>query len=453
MFWNKNKKTKEKQTNYNKKVIIIGGGLSGLISGIHCLLKGMNVTIIEKNNQFGGKLSIPKHENYPYIIYNKTKFKELLDELNIKINIDNDYKIDNLNYDYNEFIDFLNENSIDDDKIITDFSTELLHLINNKKANKKYEKISIKDYVMDINSKVIKKKILSLLPNDLSMSVLLKYLSLYFKGEFCLYEKQILNAIKEKYFELGGKYLLNKEVRKINFYKKNIIQNVILDDNITIEGDYFICAIDPYYTLNNLLNNKFNHIISIVYKDYLNIKMNYKISFLFAINKPFEYNNISVFVDELKVNSSKVDYITFKKSLDDKYIYCDVYQKYDDYEYLKIFINKGNLFQEAYKKTIKEIINVFNNNFEGYKITYKDSITSLDIQKHYNSFNGTFSGFYETPNNYKVIGECNIKNLKNLFLCSPNLLYEGGIVNSIIIGKQCVKKIEEEIKNEEEKEI
>ena len=74
MFLIKNKKTQEKIINYNKKIVIIGGGLSGLISGIHCLLKGMSVTIIEKNSQFGGKLNIPKHENYPYIVYNKTKF-------------------------------------------------------------------------------------------------------------------------------------------------------------------------------------------------------------------------------------------------------------------------------------------------------------------------------------------------------------------------------------------
>ena len=38
--------------------IIIGGGLAGLISGIHCLLKGMDVTIIEKSDQFGGKLNL-----------------------------------------------------------------------------------------------------------------------------------------------------------------------------------------------------------------------------------------------------------------------------------------------------------------------------------------------------------------------------------------------------------
>ena len=294
MFGNKNKKTQEKQINYSKKVIIIGGGLSGLISGIHCLLKGMNVTIIEKNSQFGGKLSIPKHENYPYIIYDKTKFKELLDELNIKISIDNNYKIDNLDYDYNEFIDFLNSNSIDDNKIIKDFSNELLRLINNKKANKKYEKISIKDYIEDINSKAIKEKILSLLPNYLSMNVLLKYLSLYFRGEFCLYEKQILSEIKAKYLELGGKYLFNKEAKNINFYKKNIVKSVVLDDNTIIEGDYFISAIDPHYILNNLLNNKFNHVLSILYNDYLKTKMNYKISFLFAINKPFSYSTLIV---------------------------------------------------------------------------------------------------------------------------------------------------------------
>lgn len=454
MFWKKNKETNNNNiTKINKKIIIIGGGLSGLISGIHCLLKGMDVTLIEKNSQLGGKLAIPKHEDYPYLIYNKTKFTDLLNEINISITLNNHLILDNITSNYNDFIKFLYDNSIDDDNTINQFCDELLRQINNKKPNNKYEKISIKDYVLSFNSETIKNKLLSLLPNDLSVSVLYKYLSLYLKGEIALYDSSITNKIINKYTELGGKYLLNKEVEKFTFDKKNIVSNVILKDNSIIEGDYFISAIDPNYTLSVLLNNKFTYVLNLLYKDYMNYKMDYRISFLFAINKPFEYNNISVLSNELKVNSSKVDYITFKKSQNNKYIYCEIYQNYDDYDYLKIIIDKGSLYQEAKKKLIKEIIDIFNNNFKDYKITYKDIVTLLDVNKNYNSFRGTYNAFLETPKNSKINGTCNIKNLKNVFLCSPVLLYTGGITNSLLIGKQSVKILEEAIKNEKEEEI
>ena len=68
MFWFK--KNTDIDVKYDKKVIIIGGGLSGLISGIHCLLKGMDVTIIEKRE--GRYKSDPNEKEYTFEIEAET---------------------------------------------------------------------------------------------------------------------------------------------------------------------------------------------------------------------------------------------------------------------------------------------------------------------------------------------------------------------------------------------
>ena len=105
MFWFK--KNTDIDVKYDKKVIIIGGGLSGLISGIHCLLKGMDVTIIEKSDQYGGKLNLFDYDNYPFIIYEKTKYYNLLNEMGINIDKETKYKSANLEEKFDDFVKIL----------------------------------------------------------------------------------------------------------------------------------------------------------------------------------------------------------------------------------------------------------------------------------------------------------------------------------------------------------
>lgn len=49
-----------------KKIIIIGGGLGGLTSAILLARKGFEVTILEKNNQVGGRLGIIKGKGFTF---------------------------------------------------------------------------------------------------------------------------------------------------------------------------------------------------------------------------------------------------------------------------------------------------------------------------------------------------------------------------------------------------
>ena len=45
-----------------KDVIIVGGGIGGLCSGIYLLHKGFNVTIVEQKEKLGGKINIIEEE-------------------------------------------------------------------------------------------------------------------------------------------------------------------------------------------------------------------------------------------------------------------------------------------------------------------------------------------------------------------------------------------------------
>ncbi len=451
MFWFK--KNTDIDVKYDKKVIIIGGGLSGLISGIHCLSKGMDVTIIEKSDQYGGKLNLFDYDNYPFIIYEKTKYYNLLNEMGINIDKETKYKSANLEEKFDDFVDFLYDNAVNDEKEIGVFLKQIKQKMNYKNIDKYYNTISIKNYLQEFNSKVIKNKLSILIPCNLTVNCLIEFIAKYYKDEIIVLNTRNLADIKYKYRYLGGKYLFRKEVKKINFDKKNHAESVLLDDESVIDADYIISSIDPKLTISSLLKNRFSHIIDHLYGDYINKQIDTRLILMFAINKEFEYNNINVLIDELRINTTIVNYITFRKSTDNNYIFCEINQNYNDYDFLKVLINKDKIYQDNIKKIINEVINIFNNNFRGYKIRFEKIITSLDVEKEFNCYRGMFSGFLETETNKKIYCSCKIKHLNNVFLCSPVLLFDGGIVNSLIIGKHCVKEIEEEIKYEKKEKV
>ena len=65
----------------------------------------------------------------------------------------------------------------------------------------------------------------------------------------------MVQRIKSRFLELGGELILNTEVKKLLTKNSHVI--AVKTDKKDIRASYFISAIDPQYTLNNLLNSKY----------------------------------------------------------------------------------------------------------------------------------------------------------------------------------------------------
>ena len=50
----------------DEHVIVVGGGIGGLCSGIYLLNKGFQVTIVEKNETLGGKINIINDKDFKF---------------------------------------------------------------------------------------------------------------------------------------------------------------------------------------------------------------------------------------------------------------------------------------------------------------------------------------------------------------------------------------------------
>lgn len=453
----------KKNINENKKdIVIIGGGLSGLYTGIKLLLKGYNVTIIEKNNNLGGKL-VYYNQYYPYIINNEKLFLKLLNDIDIVIFEDLFININNIVVIYNNekivipsklepFHILLNSYCNDESSNIKEYKKisnfiMLIKQIKKGNVNKKYQAISIEDYVLTFDNINIRNILNNILPSNYSLISLLNYLNDYFNNELKVLNFNLIKQLEEKYRILNGKILLGKNVSNISFKNNNNIEHLILDDLTVVKGDYFISTIDPYYLFKHILNNRYQERkFNLRYENGNMYKTDNKIIISFNIDKPFIDDMISVNFNQLTINTTSVSTIYFYKSINKNMIYCEIIQNKNDYEMYKIIYNNKKMMLEINKKIIYIVINEFQKHYPEYALTINNILTPIDINLQFNSFNGAIKGFIPSLTN--IIVDEEIKGLKNIFNYSSWLSSTGGIINAMLVSKECVNRLEKRIKNE-----
>ena len=288
-----------------KDVIIVGGGIGGLCSGIYLLHKGFNVTIVEQKEKLGGKINIIEEEGFKFdlsasILMTPKIYTDVFEDVgkNYKdyfeiINLDPLYKV--FSYDkksllvygdnnkiINEFEKFEKGLSLDFMKFLSK-SYEKYYLIKNDFLDKPM--INLKE-LLNLNSikSLIKIKPLSTTSNYLNKiiknEIIINYLIFssmyigvdpyknsnihtlipaishlnglgYIKGGMYKY----IESLEKLFKELGGKVLNNTKVDKV-LIENNKIRGIKYKDN-TLRSDIVICNNDYTYTVKNLIDKKY----------------------------------------------------------------------------------------------------------------------------------------------------------------------------------------------------
>lgn len=473
-------------TNYKPKVVIIGSGISGYASAIICLKQGYEVTIIEKNNYMGGKNGqLNKH---PLLYYYPKKVlidNQIFEELNVKpqfiisdiafIYKTNDHSLciyTDITKLFNELLNY----SINDEKNIIElinlikqgqlyyinslkpqdffrffeYSKEKRKHIMTDKINSKYHKMSIKEYFSKFNSVLIRRAFSCILPEYCSMSSLIFYLGLMTCDRLKYVNCDLIEELNHEFNRLGGKLLLGKNAKKLDFDHLNHISNVILDDGEIIEGDYFISSIDPLYTYNNLLKKKYiDRKLNLKINNHYDYYLNRKFIVCFLINESIVANDIFLEVNEFGFNTQRFNYLHLINN--GKYLYCVINQNQNDYDYLKILLNKPAVLKKIYNEIIDLIITNFKKHFPKIRISYVDIVTPFDIENEFNCYGGYTSGFFDVPSGSNIVCDLTVPSINNLFLCSSNLSQNGGIFNGFVNGKFSALTLIRTVENEKEK--
>lgn len=471
-----------------KKVIIIGGGLSGLTSGIYLLEKGYKVTILEKNSFAGGLcfsyikenslidmcfhwMTGTNKDSNVYKIWNHIdalKGIEIYHPNSFYQIKYNDKKI-TLYRDYNLLSNELLKYALsDNDKNLINELLKAIKDIGMYEANtnnpidfesfevlknnirlllkfRKFVDINLIDYANQFDSEEIK----FLLTNgmvDKNYSVFYFILTL---GNFILgnaslplsSSKTIVENILNRFISLGGEIIYDSLVNKINT-KENKILSVVANE-IEYQADYFISSIDIHYLYENLLK------IDNPYKDKYDVDQKYKtysyISLIFKVNKDLSDEELETIVLDKdnpyclfnrEINNVCIRQFSYLKYLNkDNSTTVEIFITTYDKDY-SIFKSMSNDEYKLFKGCIgKYYLDYLKNYYKTENIKLLDIITPISLNRYFNSYKGTFMTYPLGPKMTQYISNHLVKEFSNLVLGGQWLTLPGGTPIAIINGK------------------
>lgn len=485
-----------------KKIVIIGGGISGLSAGIYARQNGFETEIYEKHIITGGECTGWDRKGYHIdnCIHWLTGINKDSDMFKIWKNIGaiNDdtqmiyepyfYGIENNDKEIYLYTDldrsrkeFLEISPIDSDEINkffdnvklaetlfvpTEKAVSDMSIIDFMKIGKKMKKVSVvmknygKDNIEDLANRFKSPIIRDILNsyyshNFMGFTLLLSYAFLSGKtGAIPVGgSKKMVESITEKYLSLGGKLYTGKEVEKIIIDGK-LAKGIRLADNTEIEADYVICALDTNITFSKLLDSKYmEKKMQKTYKDVDGYKVNSAFQTAFGVIGEEETGAPSgsfIFsCDELTIGTKKESKLCLRFYDYDESIYpknkrviqCSFIQYRDDFEYWKK-LNKKDYIEEK-KRLALEIQNRIIKKYPKLKnrLILLDTFTPLTYERYCGAYQGSYMSFFPQKGKKSHNFKNTIKNLDNVILAGQWLSANGGLPIAATSGKFAVQKI------------
>lgn len=488
----------------NKKVVIIGAGISGLTAGIYALDNGFDVEIYEKNPVAGGLCTgwkrdgifidgcahwivgtNPRSDLYP-VWYHIGGVNE-----NIKV-YDNEYfckyHFDNNTFtlysDLDKFYEELYQISPADNKIIKKiikhienyqytrvplskpiemmnifelikFGIKLLPLLTSY-VSSRHE--SLEELGNKFKNKGLKELFTYVLDNPkynchafyYTMGTLSKNDAGTLEGG----SFDLSNRVKEKFISLGGKLFLNSPVKRI-VIEGNKASGIELENGKFIESDYIIAATDIYHTFSKLIGNAY---MSEDYKAMQN-KDAYRLNSTFFLAYKFDKENIKydgteVFkIDDIKIGNSVRNQLRIRFSKD--YFSVMIHADYEESEYIySLSKEEYKTFKNNLAKEVKEkLIKVSDLKDEDFHII--DVATPKTYERYTNANQGSFMTYVSTKHSHGLLNSNHNMKIKNLVFASQWVMAPGGLPIAIMSGKHAAVRLcklnKQKFVNKEEK--
>ena len=440
----------------DEHVIVVGGGIGGLCSGIYLLNKGFQVTIVEKNETLGGKINIINDKDFKFDLTASIVMTPKI-YTDVFTDVDKNYKnyftimplspIYRVFYYDKTYCDFYSENNkmINElEKVFPGSSVEFIEFLS--KSYKKYylsKKKFLDRPMIDINEIINLSSIKSLMEiNPLSNTV--SYLSRIINNEkirnYLIFSTMyigvdpyknsniytLIPAISHMYglwYIKGGLYSYIKALEKLfeemggKILKHITVDKIIIEDNKIIGvqterdvlyGDIVVCNADYPYAISNLIEDKY---IEKRYTKKKIEKMEYSCSvFILYLGLDKIYKNLKVHNMYLCKNFKESIEGAFEGIIPDElslYIYyasaIDNSFRENNTSSMNIMLRVPNLSFDNIKyneKTIKQIRNKIIKTLKNIKgledienhIKYESYLTPKTLRKNYNDYYGNAFG-------------------------------------------------------------
>lgn len=486
-----------------KKVIVIGGGVSGIASATYLQKNGYEALVLEKNPMLGGACmgwdrhgchidgcihwlvgANPKSPTY--------KLWEETGALNPEIgiyNIENfctidfgDGKIISMYADLEKFEKELIAFAPEDEKEIKKLCklvkrferinapcekpADLMNLGDLLKIAftmagdyflvEKYSKVDCKDYAKKFKNPFVRKWIAEQVIADYNfMTFLFMYAHCTAKdgGIPIGGSLEMVNRMVAYAKSLGAQFRSGVEVEKVDVENGKAV-GVTLKNGEKLSADWVISATPVEYTLKNLLGGKYAvESVDERVKDRKVYPVYTFTTAVFKVNADLSNDYIShkIYVDE-PISMEKEHYsATFRNYSYDKTLkapdgYCVVQGALggndDMYFWWEKVKQEGN-YQEKKKEVAQKLLDIYLTRYPHLKgkIEIIDVLTPLTYQRYLNGRNGSFQGFVHTAKGKSMMQKGEIKGLKNFILSGQWLISVGGLPVAAMTGKFSVQRI------------
>lgn len=487
-----------------KKVVIIGGGISGLTTGIYLLDNGFDVEIYEKHSLPGGQCtgwyrqgyfidgcahwlvgtstSSDLHPIYRHIgaiddhsvIYDTEYFgKYYIDDQEITFYADLD-KLEK------ELIRISKEDTKQIKKLIKSISvyqsvkipvSKPLDMMNLFELIKfgfpmlrmltsmlKYKHMSLEDYGNRFKSPILRKLFCRLMDNkEYNVHSMLYTMQAMSKKDAGIIEGgslKLIMRVKENFTNKGGKLFLNSPVKKI-IVENDIAKGILLESGKEIYSDYVISCADLNHTINSLLEGKYyDKDLTTKIKQDKNYLLHTCLYASFGVKKDISKypKNGCYEIEELDILDQKENILfvrnySFDKTLNKDKTTLTSIINLDD----KIYDDLKNMTKEEYqsfkeklaKDLLERIKKIYSLSDE--EVVFLDIATPLTYERYNNSYKGSYMSFITTKRSKGLMRKGLVKGLKNFALAGQWIMPPGGIPIALFTSKNTAYRVSKKL--------
>lgn len=484
-----------------KKIIIIGGGISGLSAGIFAQKNGFESVILEKNHNLGGECTGWDREGYHidgcihWLVGTKegTQIHDLwvtvgaLEGVEIFhpesfLAFEHDGVTVQLYRDLDRLKSSWLELSPEDKDAIEAFCQVIRQLqsyetpvekpedlmtimerirlmISLKDAGtvmQKYGKVSLKEYSCTFKHPALQAVIASFLPEGYSASFIFFALAAFTKGQASIPyggSKALAMRMVERYLSLGGAIETQCEAIELTI-AHNKVQRVICNNGKIFKADYVIAACDAHVLYERLLKGKYPD--RAFQKRYSN-PTDYPLASQILVALGYEGTidtlprSLSFPVAPFEIHQSTLNRLTITHYRHEPrfapeghtLITCSINQFHADYEAWDALAWDSEVYDREKKRIGKAVLRAIETRFSEMKGKLKvlDVATPKTYEKYCNAYRGAFMPFLSTVRGKMMSHTGRIKGLDNLFLTGQWLQPPGGLPAAVITGKDTIMRL------------
>ena len=474
-----------------EKIVILGGGISGLSAGVYALLSGFDAQIYEKNAIPGGECIGWNRKGYHidnciHWLTGTKKGTELYEVWNKVGALSDDIKMAAVDSFYTSSLNGKSVTLWNDlektEKELIEVSPEdeeeIRHFIQNveyskqcvfpagkpmemwgvkdyinmgknmadfPKVMKEFGKISLEDYSKRFKSELLQKLMCDYLPKEYTAySFLVSYATMADgNGGIPIGASLQMSLRMEKRFkELGGKIYYNKSAAEIVIDKKTATGVKFADGTFV--------TVDTHVLFGKLLSEKYMpKELKSAYDEPKKYPATSGFQVAYAVDQSFSRGEtVFIEIEPLRVGSR-----TFNRMYVKSYGYDPLCVK-DGKQVIQTCISQTDEDYEFWKKLDKEEYNKYKSELtkevtkrikaafpELEELEFLDAWTPLTYERYCNAYHGSYMSFVTTPYGKQIKMKGQLKGIKNIYLAGQWTNSPGGLPVAVASGKFAIQRL------------